>query len=226
MVPISSASSPGTASDLAAVAARLEWADPTEILDWAFAHLPDAVVAASFEDLVLVHLVHEGWPEVPIAFLDTGGHFPETLEFVASVTEAWQLPLLRVTPGPEAAATPCGTDGCCERRKVEPLTQLLAGRAGWVTGVKRVDAPTRAATPVVAWDERFGVVKVNPLATWSDEDVLAYLERHGLATHPLWAQGYTSIGCAAVTAMPSVPGDRRSGRWAGSSKVECGLHEG
>ena len=225
MVPTTPASTTWTAQQLGEVAARLEWADPTEILAWAVANLPGVVVAASFEDLALVHLVHEGFPEVPIAFLDTGGHFPETLDFVEDARAAWSLPLVRVTPGPEADAHPCGTEGCCQLRKVAPLEGLLAQRSGWITGVKRVDAPTRATTPVVGLDEKFGVVKVNPLATWTDEDVLAYLERHELAHHPLWAQGYTSIGCAAVTRPPTTPGDRRSGRWAGSGKVECGLHE-
>jgi phosphoadenosine phosphosulfate reductase len=91
--------------------------------------------------------------------------------------------------------------------------------------VKRVDAPSRAAMKTLMWDEKFGLVKVNPLATWSDEDVAYYLKSHELAEHPLWAEGYASIGCAAMTLKPQVPGDRRSGRWVGLDQEECGLHE-
>jgi phosphoadenosine phosphosulfate reductase len=91
--------------------------------------------------------------------------------------------------------------------------------------VKRVDAPTRAAMKILSWDEKFALVKVNPLATWTDDDVAYYLKSNALEEHPLWAQGYASIGCAAVTTKPAVDGDRRSGRWLGADKEECGLHE-
>jgi phosphoadenosine phosphosulfate reductase len=94
-----------------------------------------------------------------------------------------------------------------------------------MTSVKRVDAPSRASMKTLMWDEKFGLVKVNPLATWGDDDVEYYLKSNDLPEHPLWAEGYTSIGCAAMTLKPQVPGDRRSGRWVGLGKEECGLHE-
>jgi phosphoadenosine phosphosulfate reductase len=221
------APAPSLANELDAENARLETASPRDILAWVFERFGDDVaMACSFEDLALLDMVHEARPAAEIIFLDTGGHFAETLEFVDSIERQWSLNLTRTTPGPEADAWPCGTERCCELRKVAPLQRALAGRAAWITALKRVDAPSRAATRIVAWDERFGLVKVNPLATWSDDDVAYYLSSKGLPEHPLWAQGYASIGCAAVTERPAVPGDRRSGRWAGVDKEECGLHEG
>jgi phosphoadenosine phosphosulfate reductase len=218
--------SPDLLSELGAVNSRLEHAAPLEILTWIFERFDDDLaMACSFEDVALLHMVHELRPETEIIFLDTGGHFPETLEFAARMEAEWSLRLVRTTPGPEADAWPCGTERCCELRKVEPLRRAVQGRAAWITAVKRVDAPSRASMKIVAWDEKFGLAKVNPLATWTDDDVAYYLTSHGLPEHPLWALGYGSIGCAPVTAKPQVPGDRRSGRWAGADKEECGLHE-
>ncbi|MGH9047290.1 MAG: phosphoadenylyl-sulfate reductase, partial [Acidimicrobiales bacterium] len=113
---------------------------------------------------------------------------------------------------------------CCKFRKVEPLRGALAGRAAWITGLKRVDSPTRATIPIVSFDETFGLVKVNPLATWTDEDIASYEADHHLPVHPLMKVGYRSIGCAPTT-RPVVDGeDPRAGRWVGSNKTECGLH--
>jgi phosphoadenosine phosphosulfate reductase len=203
-----------------------EHASPGEILDWVFDRFgADVAMACSFEDVGLLHMVHERRPDTEIIFLDTGGHFPETLEFVARIEREWSLKLTRTTPGPEARQWPCGTDRCCELRKVEPLRRAVAGRQAWITAVKRVDGPSRKDMKVISWDEKFGLVKVNPLATWSDDDVAYYLHSHDLPENPLWSQGYASIGCAVVTARPLAPGDRRSGRWIGGSQEECGLHE-
>jgi phosphoadenosine phosphosulfate reductase len=218
--------SPDLLSELGAVNSRLEHAAPLEILTWIFERFgDDLAMACSFEDVALLHMVHELRPETEIIFLDTGGHFPETLEFAARMEAQWSLRLTRTTPGLEADAWPCGTERCCELRKVEPLRRAVQGRAAWITAVKRVDAPSRASMKIVAWDEKFGLAKVNPLATWTDDDVAYYLTSHRLPEHPLWALGYGSIGCAPVTVKPQVPGDRRSGRWAGADKKECGLHE-
>jgi phosphoadenosine phosphosulfate reductase len=170
-------------------------------------------------------MIHEARPSTEIVFLDTGAHFPETLEFVDRLEREWHLNITRTQPGPEADAWPCGTENCCALRKVAPLSRAVAGKSAWLTSVKRVDAPTRATMKIVQWDDKFGLVKVNPLATWTDDDVAYYLSSHDLPEHPLWAQGYASIGCAPVTIKPLVVGDRRSGRWAGADKEECGLHE-
>ena len=105
-----------------------------------------------------------------------------------------------------------------------PLARALQGRDAWLTALKRGDGPTRAAIPVIGWDERFELVKCNPLATWTDDDVEYYVRERGLEEHPLWSKGYASIGCAPVT-KPVGPGESRpSGRWSGSDKEECGLH--
>ena len=199
---------------------------PLAILKWTFERFgDDLAMACSFEDLALLHMVHQLRPRIEVVFLDTGGHFPETLEFAARIEREWDLNLTRTTPSPEAKDWPCGTERCCELRKVEPLSRAVASKAAWITSVKRVDAPTRAAMKILMWDDKFGLAKVNPLATWTDDDVAYYLKSNGLPEHPLWAQGYASIGCAAVTSKPLIVGDRRSGRWVGADKEECGLHE-
>jgi phosphoadenosine phosphosulfate reductase len=213
-------------SELEVADERFERATPLEILKWTFDRFDDDVaMACSFEDVALLHMVHELRPATEIIFLDTGGHFQETLDFANRMTNEWSLNVTRTEPDPDAAASPCGSANCCELRKVEPLGRALQGRAAWITSVKRVDAPTRASMKTLMWDEKFGLVKVNPLATWGDDDVAYYLKSHDLPEHPLWAQGYASIGCAAMTLKPLVPGDRRSGRWVGLDKEECGLHE-
>jgi phosphoadenosine phosphosulfate reductase len=218
--------SPALIDELEEMNQRFERETPLAILTWAFERFDDDVaMACSFEDVALLHMVHELRPATEIIFLDTGGHFAETLEFAKHLSDTWALNLTRTQPGSDADGWPCGTERCCELRKVEPLGRALFGRAAWVTSVKRVDAATRTSMKVLMWDEKFSLVKVNPLATWSDDDVAYYLKSHDLPEHPLWAEGYASIGCAAMTMKPQVPGDRRSGRWVGLDKDECGLHE-
>ncbi|MGH3733905.1 MAG: phosphoadenylyl-sulfate reductase [Acidimicrobiales bacterium] len=204
---------------------RFEHSTPIEILQWTFDRFDDVAMACSFEDVALLHMVHELRPTTEIVFLDTGGHFGETLDFADQVEAKWSLNMTRTQPGLDADAWPCGTQQCCQLRKVEPLGRALRGRSAWITSVKRVDAPTRATMKTLMWDGKFELVKVNPLATWGDDDVAYYLTSLDLPEHPLWAQGYASIGCAAMTLKPQVPGDRRSGRWVGLDKDECGLHE-
>lgn len=219
-------STPSLLSELEATNERFERSTPLEILEWTFERFGnDVAMACSFEDVALLHMVHELRPDTEIIFLDTGGHFVETLDFAGDIETKWSLNMTRTHPGPDADAWPCGTAQCCQLRKVEPLGRALQGRAAWITSVKRVDAPSRATMKTLMWDDKFELVKVNPLATWSDDDVAYYLTSHDLPEHPLWAQGYASIGCAAMTLKPQVPGDRRSGRWVGLDKDECGLHE-
>jgi phosphoadenosine phosphosulfate reductase len=218
----------GDAADLEELAARsaeLESAPASKVIAWAVERFGrDLVLACSFQDVVLVDLAVGLDPDIEVLFLDTGFHFPETMAFVQAVRSRYHLNLRVLTPGPEAEQWPCGTERCCELRKVAPLDAALAGRAAWLTGLKRVDAPTRADAPIVSWDEARGLVKVNPLATWSDDDVAGYLADHGLPIHPLMSKGYLSIGCAPTT-RPVVPGeDPRAGRWSGMGKTECGLH--
>ncbi|HEV3212563.1 MAG TPA: phosphoadenylyl-sulfate reductase [Acidimicrobiales bacterium] len=211
--------------ELADAERALRNAAPTEVIDWALERFSGNVaMACSFEDLVLLDLALSRRADLELIFLDTGFHFPETLEFAHRVSEERGVNLTITTPGPEADAWPCGSERCCELRKVAPLQRALVGRDAWLTALKRVDAPTRAHVPVVSWDERFGLVKCNPIAAWTDDDIAWYLREHALPSHPLWAKGYASIGCAPVT-RPVAPGEsRRAGRWSGTDKEECGLH--
>lgn len=217
---------PALLAELDEADARFAHAAPHDIIEWTVARFGlDIAYACSFEDVALLRMIYDVAPGTEVLFLDTEGHFPETLAFLDDLTTRWHLNVTRTHPGTEAQATPCGSEGCCAARKVAPLQRAVAGKAAWLTSVKRVDAATRADMRIVDWDAKFGLVKVNPLATWNDDDVTYYLQSHELPTHPLWADGYASIGCAAMTIKPLDPSDRRSGRWAGLDKEECGLHE-
>ncbi len=211
--------------ELAARSAELETAPAVAAIAWAHERFGGRVsLACSFQDCVIVDLAVQVDPGIEVLFLDTGFHFPETLAYVEEVRARYDLNLKVLTPGPEAEAWPCGTERCCELRKVAPLDAALQGRGAWLTGLKRADAPTRVASPIVSWDEARGLVKVNPVATWTDDDIAYYSADHQLPVHPLLSKGYLSIGCAPTT-RPVAPGeDPRAGRWAGTDKTECGLH--
>ena len=218
-------SQPMGAEELAAISDGFESAPASAAIRWAVDTFGDSLVlAASFEDIVLIDLVTKVVPSIEVVFLDTEAHFPETLSFVEDIRARYDLNLTVTKPGPEAAAHPCGSEQCCQFRKVEPLRQALAGRRAWLTSLKRSDGPTRADTPIVSWDSSFGLVKVNPLATWTDLDVASYLADHGLPLHPLVPLGYRSIGCAPTTRPVAEGEDPRAGRWSGLDKSECGLH--
>jgi len=212
-------------AELARESARLEAAGPSETIRWAQQRFDARVaLACSFQDCVIVDLALKVAPRLEVVFLDTEFHFPETLEFVELVRDRYQPNLTVTHPSASADGWPCGSAECCQRRKVEPLFRALVGKSAWITGLKRSDAATRTKTEVVAWDERRQMVKINPLAPWTDEDIAAYISANHLPVHPLLAQGYLSIGCAPTT-RPVRPGeDPRAGRWADSDKTECGLH--
>jgi phosphoadenosine phosphosulfate reductase len=211
--------------ELASRAADFETAPAGKVMGWAVERFGGALsLACSFQDCVIIDLAVEVDPGIEVLFLDTGFHFPETLAYVEEVRARYDLNLRVMKPGPDADAWPCGSQRCCEFRKVEPLHRALQGRAAWMTGLKRSDAPTRVGAPIVSWDEARGLVKINPVATWTDADIAHYEADHGLPVHPLMTQGYLSIGCAPTT-RPVAPGeDARAGRWAGMGKTECGLH--
>ena len=214
-----------TPEDLAAVSQEFESAPASAAIRWAIESFGDSLVlAASFEDIVLIDLVTKVAPAIEVVFLDTEAHFPETLAFVDDMRERCGLNLTVTKPGPEAAAYPCGADQCCQFRKVEPLRRALDGKRAWLTSLKRSDGPTRADAPIVSWDAGFGLVKINPLATWTEDDIFSYLADHELPQHPLISQGYRSIGCAPTTRPVAEGEDARAGRWAGADKSECGLH--
>ena len=215
-----------TEAELAEISAGFETAPASKVLRWAVEQFgDDLALACSFQDIVLVDLAVAISPKIEVVFLDTEAHFPETLEFVEQVRAHYDLNLTVTHPGPDAAAWPCGTDECCKRRKVGPLKAAVAGKAAWITALKRVDATTRTAAPIVSYDHNFGLVKLSPMATWTDEDIATYEVDHNLLTHPLMSQGYRSIGCAPTTRPTAPDEDPRAGRWSGTGKVECGLHE-
>ncbi len=178
------------------------------------------MLLSSFADVVLLDLTMSVAPDVPVVFLDTGFHFAETLETARRAQARYGIDLRVVRP--ELDATDLwvsGTEACCAARKVDPLDEALAGRPGWLSGLRRSDHPGRAATPIVERDRR-GLLKFNPLATWTDADVARYAADRGLIVHPLAVQGYDSIGCWPCTE----PGAGRSGRWGGEERAECGIH--
>jgi phosphoadenosine phosphosulfate reductase len=219
---------------LAGISATLEGGAAEEIAAWVGgAFGSEVIVAASMQDAVLPHLFAQVIPGIEVLFLETGYHFPETLLTLDRVVRALPITLVQALPRqsvPEQDAEygeklhDSDPNLCCFLRKVEPLARSLDGRAAWVTGVRRVEGPTRASTPIISWDDRHGLVKINPLVTWSDEDVEAYQVKHGLLRNPLVAQGYPSIGCAPCTRRVAPGEDPRAGRWSGNDKTECGIH--
>jgi phosphoadenosine phosphosulfate reductase len=216
---------PLSLDELSVISNGFESAPASSVIRWAVETFDDSmVVAASFEDIVLIDLVTKVRPGIEVVFLDTEAHFPETLSFVEDVRARYGLNLTVTKPGPDAAAHPCGTEQCCQFRKVEPLRRALAGKRAWMTSLKRADGPTRGDAPIVSWDASFGLVKVNPLATWTDDDITSYLADHALPVHPLVSRGYRSIGCAPTTRPVAEGEDPRAGRWSGLDKSECGLH--
>lgn len=193
-----------------------------------------AAVACSMADAALPHLVSRHLPGVDVLFLDTGYHFSETRVTRDEVDRALDVRVVDVLPEQTVAEQDAAFGArlyerdpslCCARRKVEPLQSALGGYEVWFTGVRREEAPTRTHTPLVTWDERNGLVKVNPVAAWSFDELMAYAAAHAVPMNLLLDFGYPSIGCRPCT-RPVAPGaDPRSGRWAGSAKTECGLHE-
>jgi phosphoadenosine phosphosulfate reductase len=207
----------------------LEHAHPAEVVRWAADQfgVDGLVVTASFEDAVLVHVAATAVPGIEITLLDTQYLFAETRWLVDELTRRLDLNLRVIHPAAEVLPDnrwQADVEGCCHVRKVEPLSRALAGKQAWLTGVRRSDGPTRADAPVAAYDIGRGLVKVNPLAAWTDDDMALYLQLHELPAHPLADKGYVSIGCWPCT-RPVAPGeDKRAGRWSGHAKTECGLH--
>jgi phosphoadenosine phosphosulfate reductase len=222
------------AVNLTALAEDLADAPADEVLAWtARTFGDDWIVASNMQDAVLIDLAVQHKPDVQVLFLDTGYHFPETIgtrDAVATVYPAVRIVNAHARQSVVAQEAEFGLlhrtdpDRCCHLRKVAPLRETLAGYGAWVTGMRRADAATRADTPVVSWDERNGLVKVNPLAGWSDQQLRDYISETCVLENLLVSQGYPSIGCAPCTNRPAPGADPRSGRWAGRAKTECGLH--
>ncbi|OBK77829.1 phosphoadenylyl-sulfate reductase [Mycobacterium sp. 1164985.4] len=215
-------------------AAELEGASANDLLRWTDENFGgNYVVASNMQDAVLIDLAAKVRPGVDILFLDTGYHFVETIGTRDAVEAVYDVNIVNVTAEKSVAEQDelFGKDlfarepnECCRMRKVEPLSKALRGYSAWVTGIRRVEAPTRANAPLISWDKAFGLVKINPLAAWSDDDMQEYIDANGVLVNPLVYEGYPSIGCAPCTAKPVEGADPRSGRWAGTGKIECGLH--
>ncbi|MDQ1373923.1 MAG: phosphoadenosine phosphosulfate reductase [Actinomycetota bacterium] len=204
---------------------EFEHAPPSEIISWAVDTFhPHLSLAASMTDAVLVDLAVKVEPSIEVTFIDTGYHFPETLETVERVRRHYGLNLRMMTVPPhDEELWKVDPENCCSAIKVGQLDRALAGKEAWMSGLRRAESPTRANAPIVVRDLR-GLVKVNPLATWSDLDVEGYIRDHDIITNPLLSQGYLSIGCWPCTKPVGEGEDPRSGRWSGSDKTECGLH--
>ena len=213
-------------SELAEISRSFESAPASSVITWAAERFGDRIVlAASFQDCVLIDLMARSAPGIEVVFLDTQYHFAETLWFVEQVRARYDLNLTVMRP--KATLDDLwhsDPDQCCRVRKVEPLERALSGRAAWMTGVRREELSSRATTPIVSFDVGRNLVKVNPLATWTDLDVAGYIRDHALPVHPLAERGYTSIGCWPCTRPVGDGEDSRAGRWSGSDKTECGLH--
>ena len=204
----------------------LEKLSAGEIIEWGAEHLgTNLAVTMSMQDTVLAELAARHAPDADLIFLDTGYHFPETIEVADAVDKRYPNRVLRIQPVAGAVPELYKTDmtACCAQRKVEPLARMKLPYEGWVTGLKRVDAPTRKNTPVLEIDKT-GRIKLNPLAAWTDDDVDRFIEDNDLIIHPLTKAGFPSIGCAPCTNRVAPGADPRSGRWAGAEKTECGLH--
>ena len=214
-----------TDAELASLDRRFQSEPAAAVVEWAVSTFhPRLCLAASMTDAVLVDLAVRVEPSVEVVFIDTGYHFPETLETAERVRHRYGLNL-RVLRPPAAQVEPWVADpeACCSPLKVAQLELALEGKDAWMSGLRRAEATTRAEAPVVGRDRR-GLVKVNPLATWSDDDVARYVAEHDVPVNPLVHRGYRSIGCWPCTRPVEEGQDARSGRWPGLAKTECGLH--
>ena len=228
------------------IAARAEiesGAAPETVLRWAYQSFPRVVIVASFqaESSVLIDMAVRIRPDARVLTLDTGRLPQETYDMIESVRDRYAIEIEVVSPDANDLAEMVGSHGvnlfrqspdlrrlCCEVRKSRPLARALQGYDAWVTGVRRQQAATRSQTPVAAPDpEHEGLTKIAPLASWTKDQVWAYIHEHDLPFHPLYERGYTSIGCAPCTRATLAGEDERAGRWwweAENEVKECGLH--
>ena len=212
-------------SELAGLNEQFESAPASDIIRWAVDTFhPHLALTASMTDAVLIDLAVKVEPSIEVVFIDTGYHFPETLETVETVRRKYGLNLKMMTvPHHDEELWKVDPENCCSAIKVGQLDRALMGKEAWMSGLRRAESPTRAEAPILSLDLR-GLVKINPIAMWTDLDVQGYIKDHDVPVNPLVDQGYPSIGCQPCT-HPVEPGaDPRSGRWTGSDKTECGLH--
>ncbi|MCD4687396.1 MAG: phosphoadenylyl-sulfate reductase [Anaerolineae bacterium] len=231
---------PLTLDDAAALNAEFNAAEPglattARIITWAAKHYMPALAATSSfqtQSVALLHIISQVAPQTPVLFLDTGYHFPETLAYRDQLMTGFGLTLRVVRPAIDQAEQMQqhgdalyrrDPDLCCHINKVEPLQRALRDLGAWISGIRRDQTANRAtAEPIEVLPD--GRVKINPLVAWTHKDLWRYINRHDLPAHPLFSQGYLSVGCAPCTQPVSAGQDERAGRWSGSGKTECGLH--
>ena len=205
------------------------------VLRWAYSEFGDRLcLTCSWQrqSSVLVHMVSGLGLDIPVVELDTELLFPETYATRAALVERYGLKLIRPGVLPIAAQHKAegpnlwerDPDRCCHIRKVVPLAKAVEGYEAWISAIRRDQTPDRAASPIVGWDRKFDLVKVNPLANWSKADVWAYIRTHDVPSNPLNDLGYPTVGCWPCTRAVKPGEDERAGRWAGKAKTECGLH--
>ena len=214
-----------TDEELAELNQEFEHLPASKIIQWAVdTFSPHLCMTASFTDAVLIDLAVQVDPGIEVVFIDTGYHFPETLQTVEEVRRHYGLNLRMMTVArQEEALWEADPENCCSAVKVGQLDRALAGKQAWMSGLRRTEAANRETTPAIARDIR-GLVKVNPIVMWTDEDVAGYIADNNVPVNPLTQMGYPSIGCMPCTTPVGDGEDQRAGRWRGTDKSECGLH--
>jgi phosphoadenosine phosphosulfate reductase len=225
-----------TEIEIEQLALRFESSSVEDILEWAVDRFaPHLVMTSNFgaEGVVVIDKLARIAPQTPVVYLDTGFQFAETDRLKERIRERYRINIVE-----QRAELSVGeqnrvygkrlyerdSDLCCRIRKVEPLKRALAGYDGWIAALRRDQSPTRANIRVVEWNARHELVKIHPLAAWTRRDVWDYITRHKLPYHPLYDDGYTSIGCEPCTQRVAAGAHERSGRWEGKGKLECGIH--
>jgi phosphoadenosine phosphosulfate reductase len=212
--------------------------DFLDILKWAYKDYGEEIVySCSFgaEGIVLIDLINKVNKNAKIIFLDTGLHLPETYELIEKVKNRYpslQINMVKPKVSLDEQTKWYGEELwnhtpnlCCHLRKVVPMKEALQYSKAWISGLRRDQSPSRSKTQYINKDEKFHKIKICPLIHWSWEDVMTYIQLNNLPYNPLHDRGYPSIGCFPCTKPVTETGDSRSGRWAGQSKTECGLHE-
>jgi len=221
--------------DIQAINERFAQSGPEEILAWAALELGNKVVVSSSfqtQSVALLHLISCYAPQIEVIFVDTGYHFPETLAYRDQLIDLLHINVITVSADEnkrqdfDANGNPLwqtNPDLCCALHKIAPMGKALVNREAWISGIRRDQTAVRSAAQPVE-QQADGLYKVNALINWTSKDLWKYINRNDLPVHPLFNQGYLSIGCAPCTRPVQAGEDERSGRWAGKNKVECGLH--
>ena len=225
-------------AELAEASERLALATPWEILEWATATFGSKLTMATAfgpEGCVLLHMLSKIGAKIHVFNLDTGYQFPETLRLRDQIAERYGIDVKLVSAeqtveeyerGRDQPLYRTNPDICCRDRKLAPLRKAVEGYEAWITAIRADQTKDRGSTPLVGWDAKFQLAKINPLLRWTRRDVWAFIVTNKVPYNPLHDHGYPSIGCWPCTKAASIgaDGDERSGRWAGQAKVECGLH--